>query len=65
MSKPLDESPIVPHKAQKGLDFCVDWGQSKLCNSFLVLFAGPHHLFGDMMNQIVNLILEEFTLYGF
>ena len=63
--KPLDESPIVPHQVQKGSDFHVSSGLSELCHSFQVLFAGPHLLFGDMMSQIVNLILEEFALCGF
>ena len=54
----------VPHQAQKGSDFCVSLRQSKLCHSFQVLFAGPHPLFGDMMSQIVNLIVEEFALGG-
>ena len=63
--KALDESPIVSHQAQEGSDFHVSLGQSKLCHCFQILFAGQHILLRDMMGQIVNLILKEFTLSGF
>ena len=65
MCKPLDELPIVPHQAQVGSDFSVGLGWSKLCHHIYILLAGPHTLLGGMMGQIVNLILEEFTLSGF
>ena len=52
------------HQAQKGSDFHVSFEQSELSHSFQVLFAGPHTLSGDMTNQIVDLIPEEFSLSG-
>ena len=63
--KPFDELLIVPRQAQKGLDFYVSFGQSKFGQHFQVLFTGPHTLSEDVMNQIFNLIPEEFTLNGF
>ena len=62
MSKPLDELPIVPHQAQKGLDFYVSLGRANSTTAFKLSLLD---LFGDMMSQIVNLFLEEFALCGF
>ena len=60
MCKPFDELLILPNKAQKGSNFHVGLGWSKLNHSFQFLFAGLHTLSGDVMSQIVDLILEEF-----
>ena len=64
MYKPLDELPIVPHQAQKGLDVHVSFGWGELSYSFSILFAGLHAFLRDMMDQMVNVIPEEFTLRG-
>ena len=64
-TKTFDELPIVPHQDQKGADVCASLGWDKFHHNFQVLFAGSHTLSGDVMSQIVNLILEEFALCGF
>ena len=56
------KTPKESYQAQKGSDFSVSLGQSKFSYSFQLLFAGPDALFGHMMGQIVDLILEEFAL---
>ena len=52
----------MPHQTQKGSDFGVSLWWSKFSHSLLVLSTGSHAFFGDMMSQVVDLILEELTL---
>ena len=52
----------MSHQAQKALDLNVGLGWSEFSHSFQVLFAGSYTFLGDMMNQIVYFIPEEFTL---
>ena len=58
LNKPL----VMFHIAQKGLDLRVGlwWGKSG--QRFSVFLAGSYTILGDMMSQVGDLVLEEFTL---
>ena len=52
----------MSHQAIKGSGFSVHLWWSKFSHSFQVLLAMSHTFLGDMLSQIVDLILAEFTL---
>ena len=52
----------MSHQAKKDLDFGVGLWWSESSHSFQVLLAGLYTFLGSMMSQVVDLVLEEFTL---
>ena len=51
----------MPHKSQKGFDFCVSLRWSEFSHGLQILSTGLNAFLGDIMRQIVNLTLEELT----
>ena len=62
MCKPLHKLSVMSHQAPKGPDLGVGLWWSKSGYSFKVLCAGLYTFLGDVVSQVVDLILEEFTL---
>ena len=52
----------MSHQAQKGSDLIIGLWGSESGISFEVLLARSYNFLGDMVSQVVDLILKEFTL---
>ena len=55
----------MTNQAHKGLDVSVGLGWGAFCNCLHFILTQFNTVLGDMMSQVVDLVLEEFTLGAF
>ena len=51
----------MSHQSQKGSDFSIGLGWSRLSHCFQVLYAASYTFLGDVVSQVVDLVLKELT----
>ena len=61
IGKPLDEMPIMTHKANKRLNFGISVQRRTLSNGFQVLLGREDSFLAHMMGQLIDLCFEHIT----